>query len=407
LQVLFYEILGYPIKKKTKTGASVDVEAMKGLNSPFADQILKMRKLEKIAGTYLDGFLREETNGKIHPFFNLNRVVSFRSSSAGPNFQNIPKRDEEAKKITREGLIPSKGCVISETDFSGAEVNTSCAYHRDKNFINYQLNPSTDMHRDCAKDIWFLKEIWDKIEPTIAKNIRQDIKGGWTFAQFYGSYYGACAQLLWESRKTFIFEGTTLEDHLKSKGITRLGTVSKGVATPKSFMEHIQKFEKKFWTVMFPEYAKWKIEMVQQYIKKGYVETYLGFRFKGYMNDREACNYPIQGTSFHLMLYTLYKLQNEIDRRGMETKLIGQIHDSIIADIPKDEVPLYLNLVSDIIAGLNTEFSWLVTPMECDSELSDLYENGGTFARMLEVDKKCIKGLERYEDIKYAKGKTF
>lgn len=407
LQILFYDIQGLPIKRKTKTGASVDVEALKGMDSKFANGILKMRKLEKIAGTYLDGFLREETNGRIHPFFNLNRVVSFRSSSAGPNFQNVPKRDKEAKKITRTGLIPSPGCVISEVDFSGAEVNTSCAYHRDKNFINYQLNPATDMHRDCAKDIWFLKEIWDEIHPKLSGPIRQQIKGGWTFAEFYGSYWDPCAKLLWEDRKMFIFEGVTLEDHIKKMGITRLGTVSKGVPTPGSFLEHVKKFEDKFWGEMFPQYAKWKKDIVKKYIRQGFVETHLGFRFKGFMNDREACNYPIQGTSFHLLLYTMHEVQKEIDKRGMKTKLIGQIHDSIIADIPKEEVPEYLNLVSDIVAGLTKKYDWLVTPMECECELSDLAENNGTFAAMLEVDPGCIKGLKSYNDLKYTKDNYF
>ena len=84
---------------------------------------LQIRKLEKIKGTYLEAFVREQTDGFIHPFYNLHNVRTYRSSSADPNFQNIPKRDKESMKICRRAILPRPGHMLVEADFSALEVN--------------------------------------------------------------------------------------------------------------------------------------------------------------------------------------------------------------------------------------------------------------------------------------------
>jgi len=392
---LFFKQLKIVAVKKTATNKdSVDKEVVEGIDHPIAKLIMKIRKNEKIRSTYLEGFMRELAQGKIYPVFSLHRVVSYRSSSSMPNFQNIAKRDKRAKKITRSGLIPSPGCVIGEGDFSGAEVCMSAAYHKDKNFIKYLLDSSTDMHRDCAKDIWLLKDIWDTINVDIVKNIRQNMKADWTFAEFYGARWKKCAIALWSKRSMKIFEdGSTLEDNLKSKGIK----------TEAAFFKHVEDFETKFWGVMFPEYASWKNKVVRDYIRDGYVETYFGFRFKGIMNEREVCNYPVQGSSFHMLLYVAYELSNALKKAGMKTKLIGQIHDSIIADIPIEEVAEYARMLKGIMATLQDVFQWLCVPIKIEFEISHEREKGGSFAVLEAVDMEAIETIEEYKDIIYEK----
>ncbi len=392
--LFFKQLKIVSVKKTASNQDSVDKEVIDGIDHPIAKSILRIRKLEKVKSTYLEGFLREYAQGKMHPVFQLHKVISYRSSSVMPNFQNIAKRDKWAKKITRSGLVPSPGCVIGEGDFSGAEVCMSAAYHKDRNFINYLLDKKTDMHRDCAKDIWLLKEIWDKINVDITKAIRQNMKADWTFAEFYGARWKKCAIALWSKRNIKIFDdGTTLEDNLAHAGIKNEA----------AFFKHIENFETKFWSVMFPEYAAWKQQVVRDYIRDGYVETYFGFKFKGIMNEREVCNYPVQGSSFHLLLYVAYELSGALKKRGMKTKLIGQIHDSIIADIPLEEVCEYARLLKSIMATLQDVFPWLVVPIKIEFEISHARERGGSFAVLEPVDMEAIETIEQYEDIIYEK----
>ena len=132
---------------------SVDADVLTRIDIPLTQNILKVRKLNKMISTYVDGFLGKTFNGEMHPYFSLNRARTFRSSSQGPNFQNVPKRDPKAKKIVRAGMVPRPEHVIVEADFSGAEIVTSIYYHQDNNFINYQIDGNADMHEDAAANI--------------------------------------------------------------------------------------------------------------------------------------------------------------------------------------------------------------------------------------------------------------
>jgi DNA polymerase I-like protein with 3'-5' exonuclease and polymerase domains len=120
-----------PVKLTTSGQGSVDDEALTTLDIPELKDILEMRKLLKIRETYLDAFLREQVGGIIHPFFNLNLVKTFRSSSDHPNFQNIPKRDKEAMRLCRRAIFPRKGHQFLSLDFSGIEVRVACCYTKD------------------------------------------------------------------------------------------------------------------------------------------------------------------------------------------------------------------------------------------------------------------------------------
>jgi uracil-DNA glycosylase family 4 len=148
---LFYEVLGRtPVyTNEKKDNYKTDKITLEELKLPFVDKLAEMKKLEKARGTYLAQFARESYKGVMHPFFDLHIPVSYRSSSSLPNFQNVPKRDKEIKIIVRKGLVPPKDFYFCEADFSGAEVITSVSYHKDENFYNYLIDPSTDMHRDC------------------------------------------------------------------------------------------------------------------------------------------------------------------------------------------------------------------------------------------------------------------
>jgi len=327
------------------------------------------------------------------PNFFANEICVHNSSSM-PNFQNLPKRDPEIGKLIRKGIVPSKNCVIIESDFSGAEVITSASYHLDKQFI-HDITEG-DMHRDLATELFLLPEnmladakikggdAWSKS----GKKIRFFGKNNWTFAQFYGDWFGSCGQLLWEN---VVESGLLLPDlktsvkkWLTKKGIFELGEIDEDGPTPGSFLEHCKKVETKMWEDRFPDYTQWKKDVVEGYQRWGYVETYLGFRFQGYMDRKQCTNYPIQGTSFHLLVYSLNKVGRFLEKHKLKTKLIGQIHDSIVLDAHKEEITFVTQGIEKIVGGLQNTFKWLVVPLEMEYELSDLREDGGNFANMTE-----------------------
>lgn len=387
LGILFYDILNAPkayTANKDTSNYSVDKDALAKIKLPFVDKLLEMRKFEKARGTYLAQFIRETCNNKIHGFFGLNIPVSYRSSAFNPNWQNLPKRDKVIKLLIRKGITPRPGCKIIEADFGGAEVITSASYHKDKNFINYLLDKSTDMHRDIAKDLWlFSTQEWQALDEEVQDKIRFYAKNMWTFAQFYGDWFGSCAPNLWEiADEIKINKKETLKQRMYKLGIRELGEINNGDITPGSFLEHCRNVEKIMWEDRFGEYTQWKDDIEKEYHKKGFIETYLGFQYSGIMSRNQVTNYPIQGTSFHLLLYTLITVSEELKKRKMKTKLIAQIHDSIIADVPGNEEKKYIKLVTGIINNLHKKFKWLALPMTCDIEMSKVREDGGNFGEM-------------------------
>ena len=309
---LFYEVLGKPPVFTAKGSHKTDKTTIEALNLPFVDRLLKMKKYEKASGTYIAQFFREIVSNKIHPFFDLHIPVSYRSSSSMPNFQNLPKRDPEIGDLIRKGIVPlNLNDVLIEADYGGAEVITSASYHNDPTFIYDVVHG--DMHRDLAMELWqlpkelmFKENFKTKKELDRVKKIRFFGKNNWTFAQFYGDYFGSCAKMLWENvidAGLKLPTGETVEHWINQKGIYELGEVSQGDASPGSFMEHCKKVEKRMWSERFPLYSQWKKDTVKFYQEYGFIKNHFGFRFIGYMSPNQCSKFPNQSASYHLMLY--------------------------------------------------------------------------------------------------------
>ncbi len=361
LRRLFFYVKKYqPFKVTSKTNPSVDQESLEYFQEEyqdtFAEKLLVLRKWEKINSTYLSGIMKEAVNGKVHPFFSLATSRSYRSSSHSPNFQNIPVRDELAKKIVRRGIIAHKGWQLMEVDYSGIEVRIGACYHKDKNMIEYICNPDSDMHRDCAADIWLL----DKNDVT--KELRFYAKNQWVFPQFYGDWYGRCAEKLWRvCRHLKLKNGMKVEDWIKTKGITCFD----------DFVQHCKQMEDKFWNQRFRGYQQWKEEMWEFYLRKGYVETFFGFRFTGYMDFKRVNNYPIQATAFHCLLWSLIQIEDELKPNGMRTKILGEIHDSIIFEVWPPEREQVIQLVREVMTQrIRKQHDWIIVPLDIDIEIA-------------------------------------
>lgn len=367
-----YEVKKLKVEKETISGqGSTDDESLKQLGLPELDLLLELRKLRKVRDTYLDAFLREQVAGYIHPFFNLHLVRTFRSSSDSPNFQNIPKRDEESMQIVRQALFPRPGHQLMEMDFSGLEVRIAACYHKDSNMLRYIKDPKSDMHSDMTKQIFIL----DKFDKSVHNQLRQAVKNGFVFPEFYGDYYVHCAPNMaygwcklpqqgpWTAQDGIIIGDKPIGAHM----------VSKGIASMKAFERHIQKIEEDFWGNRFAEYAEWKKRWWTMYQKYGYLDLYTGFRCSGTMSRNDAINYPVQGAAFHCNLWTFIQMDKRMREENWDTKLIGQIHDSIILDVNPKELEHVIQVAYEITCeALPKAWQWIIVPLEIEIETAPI-----------------------------------
>lgn len=387
LSVVLFEEMGFKANKQTESGKdATDEEALQNLGDPYVTKWVRMMKYDKALGTFLSGIEQETVNGRLHPVFNLHTVQTYRSSSDSPNFQNFPVRDKEIAKIIRSLMIPSEGCVLPENDFKGIEVCVSACYHQDKNFISYITTPGKDMHGDMAQQLYMIDK--DKVSKETFKDARYGAKNKFVFPQFYGDYYVACAKNLWEWIEKGKLKGPgdiPLAEHLADQGIDRLGACDPEQKPKKgTFEAHVQAVEDDFWNNRFIDYGRWRKEWYQQYLDKGYFDMYSGFRVEGVFNRNAVCNYPIQGSAFHCLLWTLIQVNRKLRKYRMLAKIVGQIHDSMIGDVPERELRDYWDIIEETVTvELRKHYSWLIVPLEVEYEIPPSH---GTW-----FDKKEVK----------------
>ena len=357
LGILFYDVLKLPQQLTTKNNYRVDSDALENINLPFVDDLLQMRKLEKVHGTYFAQFLREVCNKKIYPFFDLHIPVSFRGSSSMPNFQNIPIRDPYVGKLIRSGIFPSKGNKLAELDYASIEVKMAAIVTGDPNLKKYVLDPTTDMHRDSAQDIWMLPQ------EEVSKDIRKNSKGDWVFALLYGSFYKQCAISLWKHNNYETVSGIKLKDHMRDQGINNLS----------QFTEHCKEAERIFWQERFPVYAQWKIDINKKYQRLGWIENKFGFRFVGYMSDKQVSNFPVQSAAFHTLLHSIILINDIAKEEKWKSKLVGQIHDSLVVDlVPEEEKHVLETCVRIMSIKMRELHDWIDVPIDVDAETTDI-----------------------------------
>lgn len=379
-----YQVKNIQATKTTKSGGgSSDEEALSQLNIPEINDLLRIRKLKKLKDTYIEGLIREQVKGFIHPFFNLHLVKTYRSSSDSPNFQNMPKRDKESMSIIRNAFYARKGHQLLAADFSGIEVRIAACYHKDPTMIKYIEDPTTDMHGDMASQIFKIKK-FDRNIPEY-KVLRNATKNGFVFPQFYGDYYKNCAINLacnwgklpegkWKPGMGIPMPNGTLSDHMINSGINGL---------PR-FTDHIQNIEEDFWQNRFPVYKLWKEKWWAQYQKLGYIDTLTNFRCSGKMGKNDSINYPVQGSAFHCLLWSLITIDHTLIKQKLGSRIIGQIHDEIILDIHPNELEIVKNLLNEIMTiKIRKEWPWIIVPLEVEMEVSQI---DGSWASMSKLN---------------------
>ena len=375
LKILFFDQLGFPVTKFTKNdNDALDKEVLEGIDHPLATRIIKCRKLDKIKG-FIDQFLRESFNCVMNPWFHLHRARSNRSACTNPNIQQVPVRDDQARYSTRKGIIARSRHQLSEKDYGSMEVRIIACRSECPTLIAYIIDPTTDMHRDQACELF-------KLPPgRVDKWIRFHSKNGWVFPQFYTSYYVSCARNLWPIVPTLTTtDGQNLLEHLKSKGIE----------TYAKFEAHLKVCEQKFWD-RFAAVKRFHERACQDYLRKGYVQMITGHRRGGYLDRGKVINTHIQGPAFMCLLWSFSEIDRIAMEEGWDSYQCAQIHDSDVVDLNPDEWSV-VNPTQDRVMthDVRERFPWIIVPLETETEVAPI---GASWFDKAEVNGEgvCIK----------------
>lgn len=373
LAVVLYQELQYPCKHRTNPSKKfpdgqpkVDDEALEDVNLPFIKSLLRVEKYKKLQSTYLVNIKREVVDGFIHPFFHLHTVITFRSSSSEINFQNQPVRDPEIGPIIRRCFIPRKGRNLIEIDFGALEFRIAAIIWCDPNMIEYARDESKDIHRDTAADIFCCRT--DQVN----KQTRYVGKNQVVFPLLYGSYYVQCARHIWDEmdKLKLVVEDLPVKQWLAQKGIKELGACDpKKKPIKGTFEYHIKQVEDAFMK-RFPVFAAGKETLWRQYQETGEFSMLSGFVCRGVYSKNFLLNARIQGFGFHCLLESLNQQQNLLERKRMESLLVGQIHDSSLGDVPDNEVQDYLHSMTRIMTQeLPKKWPAIIVPLKAEVDL--------------------------------------
>lgn len=313
---LLFETLELPIIKKTKTGASTDSSVLETLaateESEIPELILQYREIEKLNSTYVKAIPKLVADGKIHTHFMQNTAATGRLSSESPNLQNIPIRTENGRRL-RKGFVASKGHYLLGADYSQVELRILAHFSEDPVMVKAFEN-NEDIHAQTAAEVFgFDLGDVDKEHRSYAKAIN--------FGLMYGQSSFGLSQTLGISR-------TEAKDYITQ--------YFKKFARVKSFLDTLK----------------------EECEKKGYSETLFGRR--RYIKDinssnrqvksmaeRMAINSPIQGTAADIIKLAMINLDHAIKEQGLESKLLLQVHDELIFEVPKDEIEVMQALVKE------------------------------------------------------------
>ncbi|MBP0630064.1 DNA polymerase I [Cupriavidus sp. AcVe19-1a] len=308
-EILFNQ-MKLPVVKKTASGApSTDEEVLQKLaeDYPLPKLLLDYRGLAKLKSTYTDKLPRmvNARTGRVHTSYGQATAVTGRLASTEPNLQNIPVRTEEGRRI-REAFIAEPGSVIVSADYSQIELRIMAHISGDENLLRAFAN-GEDIHRATAAEIFGVeRDAVSSEQRRYAKVIN--------FGLIYGmSAFGLASNL----------------------GIER-----------EAAKHYIDRY-----FMRYPGVAHYMEETRQTAREQGYVETVFGRRLwlpdinggsgpRRQAAERAAINAPMQGTAADLIKLSMIAVQGWLERDGLQTRQIMQVHDELVLEVPEHELEL-------------------------------------------------------------------
>lgn len=318
LGVVLFETLKLPVIKKTKTGYSTAVDVLEQLQNehPIINDILEYRQLAKLQSTYVEGLQKVISNDKrIHTRFNQTLAQTGRLSSVDPNLQNIPIRLEEGRKIRKAFKPSSEDSVILSADYSQIELRVLAHITQDDSLKEAFIH-GQDIHTATARKVFGVEA------EEVTDLMRRQAKAV-NFGIVYGiSDYGLSQSLNITRKEAKIF----IDDYLAS----------------------------------FPGVKQYMSDIVKDAKANGYVETLLhrrryipditsrNFNLRGFA-ERTAMNTPIQGSAADIIKLAMVEFDKQVQHTSYKAKLLLQVHDELIFEVPKSEVEEFSLFVEDIM----------------------------------------------------------
>ena len=305
---ILFTKLGLPVKKKTASGApSTDEEVLTelALDYPLPKLLLEHRSLSKLKGTYTDKLPRmiNAQTGRVHTHFSQAAVVTGRLASSDPNLQNIPVRSEEGRKIRTAFIAPAGSSIVS-ADYSQIELRIMAHLSGDERLLDAFAH-GEDVHKATAAEIFGVTPL--EVGPDqrrVAKSIN--------FGLIYGmSAFGLARQL----------------------GLER--------SAAQTYIDR--------YFARYPGVARYMEEARNTVREHGYVETVFGRRLwlpeirssngnRRQAAERAAINAPMQGTAADLIKLAMVAVQDWLEKSGLKSKLVLQVHDELLLEVPDEEL---------------------------------------------------------------------
>ncbi len=313
IQEILFNRLKLPVIKKTPTGVpSTDEDVLQqlALDYPLPKLLLDYRSLAKLKSTYTDKLplMMDRNTGRVHTNYAQAVAVTGRLSSSDPNLQNIPVRTSEGRRI-REAFIAPPGHKIISADYSQIELRIMAHISQDDGLLK-AFAAGEDIHRATAAEVFGIPlDQVDQEQRRYAKVIN--------FGLIYGmSEFGLAAQL----------------------GIER--------SAARAYMER--------YFARYPGVEKYMQQTREKARQLGYVETVLGRRLwlpeinnangnRRQGAERAAINAPMQGTAADIIKLAMIAVRNWLHKERLRSKLIMQVHDELVLEVPDDEVTLMKN----------------------------------------------------------------
>ncbi|HXZ54828.1 MAG TPA: DNA polymerase I [Burkholderiales bacterium] len=319
---IFFERKGMPVVKKTPSGApSTDEEVLEklALDHPLARMLLDHREISKLKSTYTDKLPRmvNPQTRRVHTTYGQAVAVTGRLSSNDPNLQNIPVRTPEGRRI-REAFIAPAGSLIVSADYSQVELRIMAHISGDENLLR-AFAAGEDIHRATAA------EVFGRSLAGVSAEERRYAKVI-NFGLIYGmSAFGLAQQLG--------LERATAQAYIASY-FTRYPGVAK-------YMEDTRRIAR----------------------ERGYVETVLGRRLwlpeirsanpaRRGGAERAAINAPMQGTAADLIKLAMIAVQGWLDRERLAARLIMQVHDELVLEVPQSELERVRAEIPRLMSGV-------------------------------------------------------
>ena len=305
---IFFVKLGLPIVKRTATGVpSTDEEVLEKLaeDFPLPAKILEHRGLAKLKGTYTDKLaqLAHPRTGRVHTHYAQAVAVTGRLSSNDPNLQNIPIRTPEGRRV-REAFVAPQGSVIASADYSQIELRIMAHISGDEALLR-AFTEGMDVHRATAAEVF-------SVEPGQVSSEQRRYAKVINFGLIYG---------------------------MSAFGLARSLSIDNTAAR-----NYIERYFQRY-----PGVKQYMDETRQSARETGYVETVFGRRLylpeirspngpRRSGAERQAINAPMQGTAADLIKLSMVKVQQVLDRQQRATRMIMQVHDELVFEVPQSEV---------------------------------------------------------------------